>query len=85
MAIQAMNIAIKNNNLMRRTKRVKFKKTLGGYGKNRKTEYDLPKATSKQLRDIRQKLKKEYQLLWIKIIGFSTIIILGLVWLLFSS
>jgi len=85
MAIQAMNIAIKNNNLMRRTKRVKFKKTLGGYGKNRKTEYDLPKATSKQLRDIRHKLKKEHQLLWIKIIGFSTIIILGLVWLLFSS
>ena len=36
MAIQAMNIAIKNNNLMRRTKRVKFKKTLGGYGKTEK-------------------------------------------------
>ena len=84
MAIQAMNIAIKNNSLMR-LKRTKFKKTLGGYGKNRKTEYNLPKATPKQLAAIRQKLKKENHLLWIKVIGISTMIIIGMVWGLFAS
>ena len=84
MAIQAMNTAIKNNNLMR-PKREKFKRTLGGYGKNRNPEYNLPKATPKQLRAIRKKLKKENQILWIKVIGLSTIIIIALVWMLFAS
>ncbi|WP_339754519.1 hypothetical protein [uncultured Winogradskyella sp.] len=84
MAIQAMITILKNNDRMMH-KRTKFKKTFGGYGKNRKTEYDLPKATPKQLRDIRQKFKEENQLLLLKVIGFSTIIILGLVWLLFIS
>ena len=58
MAIQAMITILKNNDRMMH-KRTKFKKTFGGYGKNRKTEYDLPKATPKQLRDIRQKFKEE--------------------------
>lgn len=83
MAIQAMNIAIKNNRKLL-PRRDKFKTRLGGYNSKIKTEYNLPKATPKQLRDIRQKLKKENQLLWLKVIGLSTIIILSSVWLLFA-
>jgi len=78
-------ITILKNNERMLGKRIKFKKTFGGYGKNRKTEYNLPKATPKQLRDIRKKLKKENQLLWIKVVGLSTIIIITLVWMLFVS
>lgn len=51
-----MNVSVKNNlNLL--PKRDKFKNRLGGYNPNKKTEYNLPKATSKQLRDIRKKCK----------------------------
>ena len=63
----------------------RFRKSLGGYGKNRKVEYNLPEATPKQLRDIREKLKKENQLLWIKVIGLTLIVLIGLVWMLFAS
>ena len=84
MGAQTMITILKNNERMM-GKRIKFKKTLGGYGKNRKPEYNFPKATQKQLRDIRHKLKKEHQLLWIKIIGLSSIIIIALVWVLFAS
>ena len=63
----------------------RFRKSLGGYGKKIKVEYNLPEATPKQLRDIREKLKKENQLLWIKVIGLTLIVLIGLVWMLFAS
>ncbi|EDP71498.1 hypothetical protein FBALC1_03402 [Flavobacteriales bacterium ALC-1] len=84
MGAQTMITILKNNERMM-GKRTKFKKTLGGYGKNRKTEYNFPKATPKQLREIRQKLKKENQILWIKILGITVIIIISLVWMFFAS
>lgn len=62
----------------------RFRKTLGGYGKNRKTEYNLPKATPQQLRAIRQKIKKENQILWLKVIGLFIVIIVTLGWMLFA-
>lgn len=79
MAIQAMNTAIKNNNLMR-TKREKFKKTLGGYGKNKKTEYNFPKATTKQLKEIARRLKEERKIRMIKVVALTIILSLGLVY-----
>lgn len=56
----------------------RFRKRLGGYS-NKRAQYDFPKATPKQLTGIRKKLKKENQLLWIKVIGLSSLIIIGLV------
>jgi hypothetical protein len=67
MAIQAMNIAIKNNNLMR-LKRDRFKRRLGGYNTDTKTEYNLPKASAKQLRTIRKRLKEERQIRMLKVL-----------------
>jgi uncharacterized protein (DUF2461 family) len=60
MSILAMNISIRNNKLLL-SKREKFKRVPGGY-KNHKTEYDLPKATQKDLRDLRKRLKEEHRI-----------------------
>ncbi|WP_299119693.1 hypothetical protein [uncultured Winogradskyella sp.] len=84
MGAQTMITILKNNERML-GKRTKFRKTLGGYGKNKKPEYDFPTATPKQLRDIRKKLKKENQILWVKIIGLTIVISIALVWLFFAS
>lgn len=81
MGAQTMITILRNNERMM-GKRVKFKRTLGGYGKNRKPVYDFPKATSKQIRDIRKKLKKENQILWVKVIGLTLVIVIGLLLLL---
>ena len=84
MSAQTMITILKNNEKMM-GKRVKFKKTLGGYGKNRKPEYNFPKATPKQLKEIRKRLKRENNIMWIKVGGISTVIIIALVWMLFAS
>ena len=83
MPSNSMNVI--NFNRKQLPQRNKFVKRLGGYNANKKTEYNLPKATPKLLREIREKLKKENQVLWIKVIGLSTIIIISLVWMLFAS
>ncbi|WP_282041135.1 hypothetical protein [Winogradskyella flava] len=78
-------ITILKNNEKMRSKREKFKRTLGGYGKKGKTEYNLPKATPEQLLKIRERLKKENKIMWLKVVGISTVIIIALVWMLFAS
>ncbi|WP_400076847.1 hypothetical protein [Winogradskyella sp. R77965] len=82
---ESMISTMKSNKSIMLDKSKRFKKTLGGYGKNKKLEYDFPTATPKQLRDIRQKLKKENQILWVKIIGLTIVISIALVWLFFTS
>lgn len=82
MAIQAMNIAINNRKLL--PNRDRLKNRLGGYNSDKKAEYNLPIATTKQLKAIRKRLEEERKIRLIKVIGFSTIIILGLVWLLLT-
>jgi hypothetical protein len=77
MAIQAMNIAIKNNNAMR-PKRHRFNRTFGGYGKNRKPEFDFPQASLKQLNAIRERLKEEEKTRMLKVIILTVILIFGM-------
>ena len=79
-----MSTSVKNN-LKLLLKREKFKHTLGGYSKNRKTEYNLPKATSKQLRDIRRKMHQERKIWWVKVIAITVILFLALLIALFSN
>ena len=83
MPSNSMNVI--NFNRKQLPQRDKFVNRLGGYGKNKKPEYDLPKSTQKQLRDIRNKLRKENQILWIKILGITAVIIIILIWMLFVS
>ncbi|WP_458628911.1 hypothetical protein [Winogradskyella sp. PC D3.3] len=79
---ESMISFIKSNRSIMLDKSKRFRKTLGGYGLKRKTEYNLPKATPEQLKAIRQKLKKENQLFWIKFIGLSILVMGGLIGLL---
>ncbi len=81
MAIQAMNIAIKNNNAMR-SRRYKFKRTFGGYDKTKITEYDLPEATTKQLTEIRKRLEEERKVRMLKVVLLTVILFVGLVFTL---
>lgn len=74
----SMLSTLKSNKSIMLDKSKRFRKTLGGYS-NKRAQYDFPKATPKQLTGIRKKLKKENQLLWIKVIGLSSLIIIGLV------
>ena len=66
---------IKSNKRIMLDKSKRFRKTLGGYNKNRKVDYDFPKATPEYLEEIRRKLKKENRILWIKITVISIVII----------
>ncbi|MEN8886806.1 MAG: hypothetical protein ABF246_10480 [Winogradskyella sp.] len=78
---ESMLSTIKSNKSVMLDKSKRFRKTLGGYGKNKKTEYNLPKASAEQLLMIRENLKKEQRSLWLKVVGLFIVIIMGLVWL----
>jgi hypothetical protein len=69
----SMNVSVKNNLKLLR-KRDKFKYVPRGYNSNKKTEYNLPKATLKQLRDIRKKMQQERKVWWVKGIALTIII-----------
>lgn len=79
MGAQTMITILKNNERMM-GKRVKFKKTLGGYGKHNKPEYNFPKATPKQLKAIAKRLKEERKIRMVKVIALTIIIFSGLVY-----
>ena len=79
---ESMISTLKSNKNIMLDKSKRFKKTLGGYGKDKVTEYDLPKATPDQLLEIRKRLKRENRIIWIKVVGLSTVIIITLVWML---
>ena len=78
----SMISTLKSNKNIMLDKSRRFRKTLGGYDKRRKVEYNFPKATPQQLKMIRDKLKKENQILWLKVIGVSLLILGGLLWLI---
>ncbi|WP_299111214.1 hypothetical protein [uncultured Winogradskyella sp.] len=82
---ESMISTIKSNKNIMLDKSKRFRKTLGGYNKNRKIEYNLPNATPEQLTEIRQRLKKENEALWIKATVLSILIIIVLAWVLFAS
>ena len=69
----SMNVSVKNN-LKLRKKRDKFKFSLGGYNRNKKTEYNLPKTNAKQLRDIRKRMQAERREWWVKAVTLSIIV-----------
>lgn len=75
----SMNVINYNRSLL--SQRDKFVNRLGGYNTDKKTEYNLPKATPKQLSDIRKRLKEERKTRMLKVILFTVILFLGLVYL----
>ena len=77
---ESMLSTLKSNKSIILNKSNRFRKTLGGYGRAKKTEYNLPKATPEMLEAIRIKMKRENRMQWIKIIVSSIVIISILVW-----
>lgn len=74
-SVSAMITSMKNND--RRKKRTQFDKNCaGGYGECEKLEFNLPKATPQMLKELRIRLIKERQQLFLKrLVVFSMVII----------
>ncbi|TCK67368.1 hypothetical protein DFQ05_1142 [Winogradskyella wandonensis] len=70
----SMNVSVQNNlKLLQNRNRDKFKNVLGGYKSSKKTEYNLPKASAKQLRDIRKRMQAERKIWWLKAVALTII------------
>ncbi|WP_369997386.1 hypothetical protein [Winogradskyella sp.] len=82
---ESMASALKSNKSIKIDKSKRFRKTPGGYAKNRKVKYELPKATPEQLQEIKTRIKRENKIMWIKVVLLSTVIIIALVWVLLTS
>lgn len=65
-----------------RSKCDKFKQALEGYSQQRKIEFDLPYATTKELNDIRKRLKEEQKYRMFKVVILTILLFLGLVFIL---
>ncbi|MBU2927548.1 hypothetical protein [Winogradskyella psychrotolerans] len=81
---ESMMSTLRSNKVIMLNKSKRFRKTLGGYDKQRKTEYNFPKATPEHLEQLRQKLKKENQILWGKVISVSLLCLGSLLWIFWS-
>jgi len=51
--------SLKSNKSIMLDKSSRFKKTLGGYGDLDKSQFDFPKVTPEDLKNIRDRLQKE--------------------------
>lgn len=70
----SMNVI--NYNRSQLQQRDRFKNVLGGYSLDRKTEYNLPKATTKQLKEIGIRLREERKMRMLKVIVLTCILLL---------
>ncbi|WP_426431308.1 hypothetical protein ACPX19_02585 [Winogradskyella sp. HB-48] len=78
MSASYMSTSIKNNlNLL--SKREKLRNTLGSYSKANKTEYNLPKASKKQLSNIAKQIREEHRVRMAKIVVVTIILFFVLV------
>lgn len=84
MSASAMNTSVRNNlNLL--SKRDRLKNRLGGFNREEKTEYNLPKASTKQLNEIRKRLQEERKVRMLKVIILTVILFVGLVFVFLHS
>ncbi|WP_179348087.1 hypothetical protein [Winogradskyella pacifica] len=74
MPSNSMNVI--NYNRSQLPQRDRFKNVLGGYKSNRKTEYNLPKATTKQLKEIGKRLREERKVRMLKVIVLTFVLLL---------
>ncbi|BAO76228.1 hypothetical protein WPG_1998 [Winogradskyella sp. PG-2] len=74
-----------NFNRKQLPQRDKFVNRLGGYNSDKKTEYNLPKASAKQLKAIAKRLREEQKSRMIKIILLTGVIFIGLLCLVIYS
>ncbi|WP_299228569.1 hypothetical protein [uncultured Psychroserpens sp.] len=73
---ESMISSLKSNKSITLDKTSRFKKTLGGYGRKKKVEFDFPEGNPQLLKQIRTKIKKDNK---------RTLIILTMLFILFFS
>ena len=81
---ESMISSLRSNNSIKLDKSSRFRKTLGGYGKNRKPEFDFPKANPELLEQIRLKAKKDHKRSQIVFSVFFVILFTLAVYAIFS-
>lgn len=81
---ESMLSTLRSNKSIMLDKSKRFRKTLGGYGPKRKVQYDLPSASSAQLKSISQKLKAERKKFSFKLFTIALLIIFSLVLVIFA-
>ncbi|WP_138433336.1 hypothetical protein [Winogradskyella algicola] len=79
-----MSTSIKNN-LSLLSKREKLKNTLGSKKNTRKTEYNLPKASNKELSIIARRMQEEHRLRMAKVMVVTAILFFILVAVFLAS
>tara|TARA_R110002049_G_scaffold168115_1_gene334549 strand:- start:199 stop:480 length:282 start_codon:yes stop_codon:yes gene_type:complete len=77
MPANSMNVI--NFNRKQLPQRDKFINRLGGYNPDKKTEYNLPKATAKQLKEIGKRLKEERKVRMFKIILLTVVVLISFI------
>lgn len=79
-SIGSMHTILKNKrNLLSNSKREKFKNGIGGYDKNRKTEFDLPNAKPHVLHSVKANVIAQQKIREKKIIIIFSIVFISLV------
>ena len=74
MPSNSMNVINYNRNQL--PQRDRFKTVLGGCNSGRKTEYYLPKASTKQLKEIGRRLREERKVRMLKVIVVTFVLLL---------
>ena len=76
-AASTMNIVIKNNRMLLK-KRTKHQWSLISASKRLSTEYNLPQASTKQLKQLKKRLQSENRWYELKVIGVTEILAVAL-------
>ena len=82
---ESMISTLKSNTSIMLNQSKRFRKTIGGNNKQRQSTGNLPNAIPQQLKEIRERIKREKKLLWIKVMMLSVLIIGILVWMIYTS
>lgn len=77
---ESFQTTLKNNKTIMTDKSKHFRKTLGGFEWSGKNQFDFPEATPQQLKEIRERIKKENRVRNVKL--FSVLFVIGMTVLL---
>ncbi|GAB5565820.1 MAG: hypothetical protein Wins2KO_28830 [Winogradskyella sp.] len=80
---ESMISTLKSNKNIMLDKSKRFRKTLGGYNKCTRGNFNFPKASPELLLEIKNKVRRENRKLWMKVVVTSVMVISILIWLFF--
>lgn len=84
MSANSMITSVRNN-LNQLSSRKKLRNRLGGINFKKNTEYNFPKATTKQLKDLRKRLKEEQKSRMLKVVSLTIVLFVLLFWVVIDA